>query len=84
MYRIGYKPAVVLTSRRLKDFCGSLASVAYSEDCIDQISCPLHDAHPPSHTAPMMIPVPGCLSAVVHIGARLYHMAKTLGGLWAL
>src|SRR6266849_4003102 len=47
VYRIGYKPAVVLTSRRLKDFCGSLASVAYSEDCIDQISCPLHDAHPP-------------------------------------
>jgi hypothetical protein len=38
----------------------------------------------PRNTTPMMIPVPGCFSAVVHIVARLYHMAKALDGLWAL
>ena len=58
------------------------ARTAYSENRIAQISCPVHVSDPPLLHTPMMIPVPGCISAVVHIAAQLYHMAKTLDGLW--
>jgi hypothetical protein len=68
-------------------FLARLAGTAFQQELptaktvLIKSSCPLHDADPPPTHHSNDVPGARLLFRIVHIVARLYHVAKTLGGL---